>query len=107
MDMHFSFLRKTHVNHNNLFIAINKKKKKKKKKCTLFVFTNFPGNSLKIANLCLDGIFNVVVRHLVFFFFFFFFHVITPAGTLRKSTSGRHRPVSYPDGPMTARYRFT
>ena len=29
-----------------------------------------------------------------------------PAGILRKSTSGRHRPVSYPDGPMTARYRF-
>ena len=27
-----------------------------------------------------------------------------PASTLRKSTSGRHRPVSYPDGPMTARY---
>ena len=25
---------------------------------------------------------------------------------LRKSTSGRHRPVRYPDGPMTARYRF-
>ena len=31
----------------------------------------------------------------------------TPASILRKSTSGRHRPVSYPDGPMTARYRFT
>ena len=30
-----------------------------------------------------------------------------PASILRKSTSGRHRPVSYPDGPMTARYRFT
>ena len=29
------------------------------------------------------------------------------ASILRKSTSGRHRPVSYPDGPMTARYRFT
>ena len=26
-----------------------------------------------------------------------------PAIILRKSTSGRHRPVSYPDGPMTAR----
>ena len=25
----------------------------------------------------------------------------------RVSSSGRHRPVSYPDGPMTARYRFT
>ena len=30
-----------------------------------------------------------------------------PASILRKSTSSRHRPVSYPDGPMTARYRFT
>ena len=30
-----------------------------------------------------------------------------PASILRKSTSGRHRPVSYPDGPMTTRYRFT
>ena len=30
-----------------------------------------------------------------------------PASILRKSTSGRHRPVSYPDGPMTARYRLT
>ena len=29
-----------------------------------------------------------------------------PASILHKSTSGRHRPVSYPDGPMTARYRF-
>ena len=28
-----------------------------------------------------------------------------PASILRKSTSGRHRPVSYPDGPMTARWR--
>ena len=32
---------------------------------------------------------------------------LIPASILRKSTSGRHRPVSYPDGPMTARYRFT
>ena len=30
-----------------------------------------------------------------------------PASILHKSTSDRHRPVSYPDGPMTARYRFT
>ena len=34
------------------------------------------------------------------------FRRINPASILRKSTSGRHRPVSYPDGPMTARYRF-
>ena len=32
---------------------------------------------------------------------------LIPASILRKSTSGRYRPVSYPDGPMTARYRFT
>ena len=32
---------------------------------------------------------------------------IVPASILRKSTSGRHRLVSNPDGPMTARYRFT
>ena len=30
-----------------------------------------------------------------------------PASILRKSTSGHHRPVSYTDGPMTARYRIT
>ena len=33
--------------------------------------------------------------------------VSNPASILRKSISGRHRPVSYPDGPMTVRYRFT
>ena len=32
--------------------------------------------------------------------------VTIPASIQRKSTSGRHRPVSYPDGSMTARYRF-
>ena len=36
-----------------------------------------------------------------------FLRTCLPASILRKSTSGRHRPVSYPDGPMTARYRFT
>ena len=34
-------------------------------------------------------------------------YAIIPASILRISTSGRHRPVSYPDGPMAARYRFT
>ena len=29
-----------------------------------------------------------------------------PVSILYKSISGRHRPVSYPDGPITARYRF-
>ena len=33
--------------------------------------------------------------------------LLCPASILCKSTSVRHRPVSYPDGPMTARYRFT
>ena len=33
--------------------------------------------------------------------------ILVPASILRKSTSDRHRPVSYPDGPMTGRYRFT
>ena len=30
----------------------------------------------------------------------------TPASILDKSIAGRYRPVSYPDGPITARYRF-
>ena len=30
-----------------------------------------------------------------------------PANILYKSTAGRYRPVSYPDGPITSRYRFT
>ena len=29
-----------------------------------------------------------------------------PASSLYKSIAGRYRPVSYPDGPRTARYRF-
>ena len=30
----------------------------------------------------------------------------TPASILYKSIAGRYRPISYPDGPITARYRF-
>ena len=30
-----------------------------------------------------------------------------PASILYKSTAGRYWPFSYPDGPITARYRFT
>ena len=30
----------------------------------------------------------------------------TRASILYKSIAGRYRPVSYPDGPITARYRF-
>ena len=29
-----------------------------------------------------------------------------PASILYKSIAGRYRPVSYPDGPIAARYRF-
>ena len=29
-----------------------------------------------------------------------------PASILYKSIAGRYRPVNYPDGPITARYRF-
>ena len=29
-----------------------------------------------------------------------------PASILYKSIAGRYRPVSYPDGPITAHYRF-
>ena len=29
-----------------------------------------------------------------------------PASSLYKSIAERYRPVSYPDGPITARYRF-
>ena len=29
-----------------------------------------------------------------------------PESILYKSIAGRYRPVSYPDGPITARYRF-
>ena len=32
---------------------------------------------------------------------------LNPSGILFKSTAGRYRPVSYPAGPITARYRFT
>ena len=37
---------------------------------------------------------------------FVWFLGIIPASSLYKSTAGRYRPVSYPDGPITARYRF-
>ena len=32
--------------------------------------------------------------------------VVNPASILYKSIAGRYRPVNYPDGPITARYRF-
>ena len=33
--------------------------------------------------------------------------LVYPVSILRKSISGRHRPVRVADGPMTARCRFT
>ena len=35
------------------------------------------------------------------------YHKEDPVSILRKSISGRHRPVRVADGPMTARCRFT
>ena len=44
------------------------------------------------------------------FFFFFFFLLLhnnqNAVSILYKSIAGRYRPVSCPDGPITARYRF-
>ena len=34
------------------------------------------------------------------------FQIGNPASILHKSIEGRYRPVRYPDGPITARYRF-
>ena len=31
---------------------------------------------------------------------------LSPVSILYKSIAGRYRPVSYPDGPITARYRL-
>ena len=36
-----------------------------------------------------------------------YYHSSYPVSILRKSISGRHRPVRVADGPMTARCRFT
>ena len=33
-------------------------------------------------------------------------YVLYPASILYKSIAGRYRPVSYPDGPITARYMY-
>ena len=33
-------------------------------------------------------------------------HIEVPISILYKSIAGRYRPVSYPNGPITARYRF-
>ena len=34
------------------------------------------------------------------------FWILYPASILHKSIAGRYRPVSYPDGPIAARYIF-
>ena len=47
------------------------------------------------------------VGHLIKVIFFFSEQYrVFPASILYKSIAGRYRPVSYPDGPITARYRF-
>ena len=33
-------------------------------------------------------------------------YITYPVSIIHKSIAGRYRPVSYPDGPITARYRF-
>ena len=33
-------------------------------------------------------------------------YIYTTASIFHKSIAGRYRPVSYPDGPITGRYRF-
>ena len=52
-----------------------------------------------MANICLD-------RNAIYILYVKKSSILTienayPASILRKSISGRHRPVSYPDGPMT------
>ena len=47
--------------------------------------------------------------HLCYFSFSSYLLVLitlNPASILYKSIAGRYRHVSYPDGPITARYRF-
>ena len=62
---------------------------------------NFPKTVLNICFLELSEEFLGSANH------FQTANGMNPASILRKSISGRHRPVSYPDGPMTARYRFS
>ena len=52
-------------------------------------------------------------RTVIFLFLYAKFHFLmisryirNPVSILYKSIAGRYRPVSYPDGPITARYRF-
>ena len=88
-------------------------KKKKKKKCAIWITKD--ANFLRADNEnwsdCMNAQANLSLR-LAQMSEDTVLHsrddsVNIPASILRKSTSGRHRPVSYPDGPMTVRYRFT
>ena len=62
------------------------------------------------ARIVLDN--NRISGQQIIFFLFspenrvWYFSRIVPASILYKSIAGRYRPVSYPDGPITARYRF-
>ena len=48
-----------------------------------------------ICKLC--SVIIAIPRYLLYYF---------PASIFHKSIAGHYRPVSYPDGPITARYRF-
>ena len=47
----------------------------------------------------LPHLWNITVKHIIK-------TTMNPVSILYKSKAGRYRPVSYPDGPITARYRF-
>ena len=49
--------------------------------------------------VCGNFVFSVSLRYIISL-------STRPASILYKSTAGRYRPVSYPDGPITARCRF-
>ena len=52
------------------------------------------------------GIIVSIPDHCLPFYFEFKDLRTYPASIIYKSIAGRYRPVSYPDGPITARYRF-
>ena len=59
-------------------------------------------------NIVSEVIINVLTSISVYINYFLTENYIekTPASILYKSIAGRYRPVSYPDGPITARYIF-
>ena len=65
------------------------------------------GSLLFVYVILSDALVFEFLGHLLYILKSFKLNFYNPASILRKSTWGRHRPVSYPDGPMTTRYRFT